>query len=1027
MKKLLLAFFLCTQLFAQNTPQLIIDTKGHAGIVSDVIITSPTEVISVSQDKTIRIWDTENNSLKRTLRINIGQNIIGAIYSASYSTKSDLLAVAGFFAPSSEPLEMGKIILIKLSTGKIVQELKQHKNTVNDLQFSPNGEYLASVDSDGKLCLWKNENTEYKKLNCIDAHLKSCNSIAISTNLIVTGGDDNMVKCWKYNESGLGTNLTSSAHGSKVTAVAISPEGTHIVSAADDNKLILYNASFDVISTIENIDVASTAFDETGKKIVVGCGDPFTVKVFSSPSLSMYSQFTKHNSLVTACGMRNDKIISAGGTANELFYWDCSMPSQFIRIAGKANPRYAVGVAAGPSVAFSSRQSESDGVNTTQLEKGFDFSDFSVLNNVISSKFLREVILNGQGSLKKVTDNQLQIDTKSVIELEDKNDIIRTYTYTKEGNIIIGSDFELDLYNTNGEYLRSFKGNNGTTWSVAVTNDNKFLVAVGDDQSIKIWNLEDKGEYETPWEYYSEASWRNYFKENNLESIAQKKGKSAWFELIDKVRQLGGKNPDEMLSDMDNLICTVNPLLNLFVSSDNEWVVWTNEGYYNASAGGEKFIGWQVNGSGENLADFYPASAFRNQFFKPEVIRNILLNPDQKTIQQITVNVNVNDNKNETTKEEIKPTSILQSLPPKIEILSPTQYKTTSSVASTKVKVKIKSDKKITAAKIFVNGAKGKEEAPKESIAFRGGKEKINDSTYVFDVDLSVGENSIMVYASNENGNAVSNEVVVEYKTANTKTQAVEEIIKPNLYMISIGISDFKDPTNNLDFADDDAIAMSKLFKEQKGLLYKNVEVKELTNSQATRLNIIEAFEWLGRSVTSKDVAIIFIATHGFNQKEKFYILPHDGDFESYKATCVNWNDFADILKDLPCKTLMFLDACHSGQLGKNLYASRGVAETNSEAIRELASDASGVVIFSGSTGAEKSLESNEWKHGAFTYAILDGVNNKTAEYKKDNIIYLNELDNYIAEKVKELTKGQQHPTTQKPSTISNLPLFMIK
>ena len=267
MKKILLSFFLCTQVFAQNTPQLIIDTKGHAGIVSDVIITGPAEVLSVSQDKTIRIWDTENNCLKRTLRINIGQNIIGAIYSASYNAKSDLLAVAGFFAPSSEPLEMGKIILVKLSTGKIVQELKQHKNTVNDLQFSPNGEYLASVDSDGKLCLWKNENTEYKKLNCIDAHLKSCNAMAISTNLIVTGGDDNMVKCWKYNESGLGTNLTSSAHGSKVTAVAISPEGTHIVSAADDNKLILYNASFDVISTIENIDVASTAFDETGKKL----------------------------------------------------------------------------------------------------------------------------------------------------------------------------------------------------------------------------------------------------------------------------------------------------------------------------------------------------------------------------------------------------------------------------------------------------------------------------------------------------------------------------------------------------------------------------------------------------------------------------------------------------------------------------------------------------------------------------------------------------------------------------------------
>ena len=236
--------------------------------------------------------------------------------------------------------------------------------------------------------------------------------------------------------------------------------------------------------------------------------------------------------------------------------------------------------------------------------------------------------------------------------------------------------------------------------------------------------------------------------------------------------------------------------------------------------------------------------------------------------------------------------------------------------------------------------------------------------------------------------------------------------------MVSVGVSKFIDANNNLDFADDDAREMTKLFKGQQCLLYNDVQVKELTDEQANRLNILDAFSWLERSVTNKDIAIIFIATLGFNQKEKFYILPYDGEYDKYRATCVDWSDFGEILKNLPCRTVLFLDACHSGQLGKNLYATRGTAESNTEAIRELATEESGIVILSASTDAEKSLESKAWGHGAFTYSILNAVNTKEGDLNKNNIIYLNELEYYIAENVKKLTEGQQYPTTQKPSTI---------
>jgi uncharacterized caspase-like protein len=145
----------------------------------------------------------------------------------------------------------------------------------------------------------------------------------------------------------------------------------------------------------------------------------------------------------------------------------------------------------------------------------------------------------------------------------------------------------------------------------------------------------------------------------------------------------------------------------------------------------------------------------------------------------------------------------------------------------------------------------------------------------------------------------------------------------------------------------------------------------------------------------------------------------------------VAWADFADILGNLPAKTLMFLDTCHSGQLGENLYSFNTRSATRSvddatEAIRELTSDENGVVVMAASTQGEQSVEHPDWGHGAFTLAVIEGLQGK-ADFIDDGIIQLRELDTYVAERVKELSGGIQHPTTVKPSSISRFPLIRIR
>jgi uncharacterized caspase-like protein len=99
----------------------------------------------------------------------------------------------------------------------------------------------------------------------------------------------------------------------------------------------------------------------------------------------------------------------------------------------------------------------------------------------------------------------------------------------------------------------------------------------------------------------------------------------------------------------------------------------------------------------------------------------------------------------------------------------------------------------------------------------------------------------------------------------------------------------------------------------------------------------------------------------------------------------------------------------------------RGVADITG-VVNELASAENGAVVFASSSGKQYSLEDPAWNNGAFTKALVEGISGK-ADYTGKGKITINMLDLYLSERVKELTKGRQTPTTTKPNTISDFPV----
>jgi uncharacterized caspase-like protein len=123
-------------------------------------------------------------------------------------------------------------------------------------------------------------------------------------------------------------------------------------------------------------------------------------------------------------------------------------------------------------------------------------------------------------------------------------------------------------------------------------------------------------------------------------------------------------------------------------------------------------------------------------------------------------------------------------------------------------------------------------------------------------------------------------------------------------------------------------------------------------------------------------------------------------------------------------KVLVFMDACHSGNLMGRVKR-RGMVVISS-VVNELASAESGAVVFSSTTGRQYALENMEWGNGAFTKGVVEGIRGK-ADYTSSGRITVNMLDLYVSERVKELTRGQQTPTTVKPPNVPDFPVALVK
>lgn len=416
-------------------------------------------------------------------------------------------------------------------------------------------------------------------------------------------------------------------------------------------------------------------------------------------------------------------------------------------------------------------------------------------------------------------------------------------------------------------------------------------------------------------------------------------------------------------------------LLTIFHGSDGEWVAWTPSGHYTASPNGDKMVGWQINRGVDKAADYVSADQVRNHFYRPDIVDNtIRLRSHKKAIAQA-----------DSTDFSLE--TLNTALPPKFSIVDPLNHSTTSDGELEIVLNFQPSQEPLEKLVAYVNGSLVDNI---KKWALGGGSKQQKKLT----LPLQPGNNKIRIVAKNRIG-FTTKELDINFKSRRRFGK------QGTLYLVAVGVSEYQNPANNLNFAATDAHSVHDYFIGQAGKLYQRVETRLLADgaTRPTAANIKQALN-LFKQAKPEDTVILFLSGHGANQGADYYFLPYDTDMDNLNSL-IKWDILQKALEESKGRRLLLVDTCHAG----GAYNSRLVKDSSD----------SNIVVISATDSQSVAQELPNLGHGVFTYALLQGLRGRADMIGDDKAISIKELDAYLSLTVTKLTNGIQVPVLHAP------------
>lgn len=904
-------------------------------------------LLTCSDDRTARLWDAASGDLLKILRVPIGKTDEGKLNGCALSPDGKTIAVGGFTG-SWENADC--IYIIDAATSQILKVLRNLPNVINRLEFSKDGKWLAAGLGAGGVWVYDTGTWVAKQLTGYNDQVYG---LSFSDNgLLATACFDNFIRIYQLPDFSLVTSKQTTT-GQLPFSICFNPAGDLIAVGYEKPAMVeVFNSSNlqsaylpDVTGIPTNQEISSIAFSEDGNFLYAG------------------GSYRINNAAI-----KKKYVLRKWDAAGRSAYTDLPLLSNSVMTV-KPVPKYGmVLLGSNPDMALINEAGD------LKWYKDADNLDFA---QVDPSRF-------------KISDDGTAINM-----------------ITNFGELISFSISGRSMYQNNFNYAAPALSRNDvsvTSWKNSPTPsiNNKrvgFLVqneicrsaCVNYNGSSIVWGGD--------WNLYltdnsGSLKWQTPLPERAFAVNMSANGKIVCAMLGDgTVRWYNSETGKELLI--------------FFLNGDKQrWTLFTPQGYYDASAGGEDLLGWHVNTGNETAPAFFPASRFKSFYYRPDIITALSQTWDADAAVK-------SSNQSGHKRSEAKSINS-QTLPPVVVVSSPFNG---GVINNNKVNVTY-----------TINGPN---DVPVKNIIIQvNNRPAITNTKPIYTagqnaqqtVEVTVPEAyanedcAITLIAENKYGTGPETTIHLKYAGAGKNNTGVARK-KPSLYLLSVGVSQYSNSGLRLAYAANDANAFTDFFTRQKGLMYGEVTIKTFTDNQATQKNILVGLNWLEQNTMPGDVAIIFFSGHGVvdNSNGYYYIAPFDADDNNLSMTCLGFESLRRTVSSIAGKVVVFIDACHSGKV----TASSKYNADLSGAVNDLANDVTGAVVFSSSTGKEVSKEDNDSRHGAFTKAVLDGLNGG-AMINKNKQITFKALDLFISEEVPKRTANEQHPVTTPAPNVYN-------
>jgi len=942
-----------------------------------------------------------------------------------------LLSLAGCNEPDNKPP------ILQIDTGG-------HKSLIRDVTFTKDGRYVVSAGDDKVVRVWDLETGETVRtlrgqIGAGDEGMIYAMALSPDERWLAVGGWmlNNEIRLYNFSTGKLVTLLKG--HTNVVNGLAFSPDSRYLVSGGADNNAIIweippsphFSKGGTILHTLKGHTnyIYAVAFTPDSKRVVTG-SDDHSLRLWRVKNGELISKLQGHSDKVNAVAISPiDGTIASGSDDHTIRIWD-GETGQFIKTL--ANQGTQIG-----SLSFSP-----DG----------------------------SYLVSGVSSVPTNCHLWSYPSGKEIVTYKQHDNIVLATAISADGRWVAtggGNDRAIHILNLrDGTVKQRLRGVGASIWAVGFSEDGKYI-GWG-----KTWTQHNPAKGYGPLEYHlrlpssdrilgtpkqirgdfnylrAKDKWQDW-------SLSHRKGGDYGYDAILDIKNQNRtiasieREPHEgyghysytftpngqtiisggangyitayqrngskigdyightsvvwavavsadgrfLLSGSGDQtvrlwnVKTRENLLTLFHGNNKEWVAWTNSGHYTSSPNGDKMVGWQLNKGVDSAADYVTATQLRKHFYRPEIItQSILLASTKQAVAQA--------GGSRFTIEELMNAQL-----PKFQIVSPQNGSIIHKKQMQLVLNFTANDNPVKTIEVYIN----------DSLVITRGKivlpPRRNSYRKTIPISLTSNSNNIRIIAKNRIGETAKN-WQIKYLSRQGK-------IKGNLYLIAIGVSDYQQQGFDLKYAAADARAVYHALVAQQGKAYKQVKSILLADGALapTADNIQDSLDILSQA-TANDTVILFLAGHGVNEKGNYYFLPREakqGNNQRWrKSTVIKWRVLQDALEETAGRRILLVDTCHSG------------SAFNPRLLKD-AADAR-ITVISATDSETLAQELPELKHGVFTYALLEGLKGK-ADYNRDNLIKIKELDNYISEQVEQLTDGNQMSVSFSPSGFKNFVL----